>query len=47
MIVAKGVRVPYFLSYPSGAYTLKEIADHFGLHRSGVSRIVRHARCKT
>ena len=34
-------------AHGSGAYNLKEIADHFGLHRSSVSRIVRRARCKT
>ncbi len=34
-------------AYASRAYSLKEIADHFGLHRSSVSRIVRNARCKT
>jgi AraC-like DNA-binding protein len=34
-------------AHASGAYNLKEIADHFGLHRSSVSRIVRSARCKT
>jgi len=34
-------------AYASGAYNLKEIADHFGLHSSSVSRIVRSARCKT
>ena len=34
-------------AHVSGAYNLKEIADHFGLHRSSVSRIVRDARCKT
>ena len=30
-------------AHASGAYNLKEIADHFGLHRSSVRRIVRRA----
>lgn len=34
-------------AHASGAYNLKEIADHFGLHRSSVSRIVGRPRCKT
>lgn len=31
----------------SGAYSMKEIGDYFGLHYSRVSRIVRGARGKT
>lgn len=31
-------------AYRSGAYTLREIGDHFGLHYSRVSRIVSAAR---
>lgn len=31
-------------AYASGAYSLKEIGDHFGLHYSRVSRIVRAQR---
>jgi hypothetical protein len=38
------------LAYASGCYGLKEIGDHFGLHYSRVSRIVkkqRQAKSKT
>ena len=31
-------------AYASGGYTLREIGDHFGLHYSRVSRIVKHWR---
>ncbi len=31
-------------AYKSGGYTLKEIADHYGLHYSTVSRIVKRMR---
>ncbi len=31
-------------AYASGAYTLKEIGEYFGLHYARVSRIVRRAR---
>ncbi len=31
-----------FLAYLSGAYTMKAIADHFGLHYSSVSKIVKN-----
>jgi len=34
-------------AYESGNYSLKEIGDHFGLHYSRVSRIVRMAKNKT
>ncbi len=34
-------------SYNSGGYTLKEIGDHFGLHYSRVSRIIKMAKGKT
>lgn len=34
-------------AYASGGYTLKEIASHFGVHYSTVSRVVRGAKCKT
>ena len=30
-----------FHAYVSGGYSLKEIGDHFGLHYSRVSRIVK------
>ena len=35
-----------FQAYASGAYSLKEIGDHFGLHYSRISRIVKHQREK-
>ena len=31
-----------FMAYRSGGYTLKEIADYYGLHYSTISRIVKH-----
>ncbi len=34
-------------AYASGAFTMKEIADHVGLHYSWVSRVIRRARNKT
>jgi len=34
-------------AYKSGGYTLKQIGDHFGLHYSTVSGIVRHHKSKT
>ncbi|MQX51977.1 RNA polymerase sigma factor sigma-70 region 4 domain-containing protein [Alcanivorax sediminis] len=34
-------------AHGSGAYSMKEIGDYFGLHYSRVSRIVRGARGKT
>jgi len=34
-------------AYQSGGYTLKQIGDHFGLHYSTVSGIVRHHKSKT
>lgn len=33
-----------FEAYASGGYSLKEIGDHFGLHYSRISRIVRRLR---
>lgn len=33
-------------AYKSGAYGLKEIGDHFGLHYSRVSRIIANQRKK-
>jgi putative transposase len=30
-------------AYASGGYTMKEIGDYFGLHRSRVSKIIRGA----
>ncbi|MEW6038893.1 MAG: helix-turn-helix domain-containing protein, partial [Pseudomonadota bacterium] len=33
--------VAIFLAYASGGYSLKEIGDHFGLHYSWVSRILK------
>jgi REP element-mobilizing transposase RayT len=33
-----------FQAYASGGYTLQKIGDHFGLHYSSVSRIVRDRR---
>ncbi|QJD29333.1 hypothetical protein [Methylococcus geothermalis] len=33
--------VAIFLAYASGGYRLKEIGDHFGLHYSRVSRILK------
>jgi len=32
------------LAYQSGGYSMKEIADYFGLHYTSVSRIVRYAQ---
>ncbi|MDB4512313.1 hypothetical protein N9060_02500 [Arenicella sp.] len=32
-------------AYDSGGYSFKEIGDHFGLHYTSISRIVRNARC--
>lgn len=34
-------------SYMSGAYSLKDIGDYFGLHYATVSRIVKYAKYKT
>lgn len=34
-------------AYRSGGYTLKEIGDHFGLHYSSVSGIVKNHKSKT
>lgn len=34
-------------AYRSGGYTLSQIGDHFGLHYSWISRIVRDAKSKT
>jgi hypothetical protein len=34
-------------AHQSGDYTLKQIGDHFGLHYSTVSGIVRHHKSKT
>ncbi|MCF7980719.1 MAG: transposase [Pseudomonadales bacterium] len=34
-------------AYGSGGYTLKEIADYFGLHYSTVSGIIKHHKSKT
>lgn len=34
-------------AYQSGGYTLKQIGNHFGLHYSTVSGIVRHHKSKT
>jgi REP element-mobilizing transposase RayT len=34
-------------SYQSGGYTLKEIGDHFGLHYSSVSGIIKNHKSKT
>jgi DNA-directed RNA polymerase specialized sigma subunit len=31
-------------AYASGGYSLKEIGDHFGLHYSRVSRILKQRR---
>jgi putative transposase len=33
-----------FDAYVSGGYSLKEVGDHFGLHYSRVSRIVKQQR---
>jgi transposase len=33
-----------FHAYASGGYSLKEIGDHFGLHYSRVSRILKQQR---
>ena len=33
-----------FLAYASGGYSMKEIGDHFRLHYSRVSRIVKEQR---
>lgn len=35
------------LAYASGGYSLKQIGEFFGLHYSGISRIVRDAKGKT
>ena len=34
-------------AYASGAYTLKEIGEHFGLHYSRISRIVKSMKAKS
>lgn len=34
-------------AYATGAYSMKEIGEHFGLHYSRVSRIVNNAKSKT
>ncbi|HHI94512.1 MAG TPA: helix-turn-helix domain-containing protein [Gammaproteobacteria bacterium] len=37
-------------AYASGGYSMKETGEHFGLHYSQVSRIIkgfRNAKCKT
>ena len=34
-------------AYRSGGYTLREIGDHFGLHYSTVSGIIRDHKSKT
>ncbi|WP_425507047.1 helix-turn-helix domain-containing protein [Teredinibacter haidensis] len=34
-------------AYASGGYSMKEIGEHFGLHYSRVSRILRKAKGKT
>ena len=34
-------------AYKSGGYTLKQIGEHFGLHYSTVSGIIRHHKSKT
>jgi len=34
-------------AYQSGGYTLKEIGDHFGLHYSTVSGIIKNHKSKT
>jgi len=33
-------------AYTSGGYTMKEIGEHFGLHYSRVSRLLRNLRAK-
>ncbi|MGD0958784.1 MAG: transposase [Methylomonas sp.] len=33
-------------AYASGAYTLKEIGGHFGLHYSRISRIIKNSKAK-
>jgi putative transposase len=35
------------LAFESSGYTMKEIADYFGVHYSTVSRAISNARCKT
>ncbi|MGS2723489.1 REP-associated tyrosine transposase [Porticoccus sp. GXU_MW_L64] len=34
-------------AYDSGGYSMKEVGDHFGLHYSRISRIVKKAKSKT
>ena len=34
-------------AYQSGGYTLKEIGEHFGLHYSSVSGIIKNHKSKT
>jgi len=34
-------------AYASGAYSLKEVGDYFGLHHSTVSGIVKNHKSKT
>ena len=34
-------------AYQSGGYTLKEIGEHFGLHYSTVSGVIKHHKSKT
>ena len=34
-------------AYASGAYTLKEIGEHFGLHYLRISRIVKSMKAKS
>lgn len=34
-------------AYASGGYTLQEIGDHFGLHYSRISKIIKKAKGKT
>lgn len=35
------------MAYTSGVYSMKVIADHFGIHYSRASRIVARAKRKT
>lgn len=40
---SKGRNAGIIAAYQSGGYSMKEVGDHFGVHYSSVSKIIKHA----
>jgi hypothetical protein len=46
-VAAQTRNIAIYNAYLSGGYTLKEIGDHYGLHYSTVSGIIKNHKSKT